>query len=345
MKKFMISAAVLATLAAGAAIAARNNISIVGSSTVFPFASAVAERFAAGGKFGTPKVESTGTGGGMAIFCKGVGVGTPDITNASRPMKLSEYQSCQRNGVKEIVQVKIGYDGIVIANAKSGQDFSLTKQQIYMAVAKNIPHKGKMIANPFKTWNQIDPSLPNLAIDVMGPPPTSGTRDAFAELVLEAGARTFAQMENMRSNNEANFKKVATQVREDGAWKDSGENDNLIVQSIARNPNMVGVFGFSFYEENADRLQAASINGRYATFETISSGSYPISRSMFIYLKKQNIGMVPGIQEFAAEFMSPAAGGARGYLKGRGMVPLPEAERAKQAGIVQNLAVMSAPKS
>ncbi len=325
--------------------AARNKISIVGSSTVFPFSSAVAEQFAAGGKFAAPKVESTGTGGGMAIFCRGVGANSPDITNASRRMRLSEYQSCQRSGVREIVEVKIGFDGIVVANSKNGPDFTLTKQQLYMALAKQIPHRGRMIPNPFKTWNQISPGLPALPIDVMGPPPTSGTRDAFAELVLESGARTFAQMDNLRSNNEAQFKALATKIREDGAWKDSGENDNLIVQALTRSPNQLGVFGFSFYEENMDRVQAATIGGVQPTFSTISSGAYGISRSMYFYIKKQNVGLVPGIKEFAQEFLSERAAGPRGYLRGRGMVPLPPAERAANAGIVDSLAVMRAPTS
>jgi len=330
-------------LGLAATAAGRDKISIVGSSTVFPFASAVAEQFGSRGQFPTPKTESTGTGGGMAIFCRGVGGDTPDITNASRKMKLSEFQSCQRNGVREIVEVKIGYDGIVVSNSKNGPDFNLTRMQVYMALAKQIPNRGRFIPNPFRTWNQIDPSLPNLPIDVMGPPPTSGTRDAFAELVMEAGARGFAQMENLRSNNEGQFKRIATAIREDGAWKDSGENDNLIVQSLSRNPNQLGIFGFSFYEENMDRVQAAPINGRAPTFASISDGSYPISRSMFFYIKKQNIGVVPGIQEYATEFMSERAAGPRGYLRNRGMVPLPAAERVRQAGVVETLTTMRAP--
>ena len=339
----------LGLLAIGAiaitAAAARDRISIVGSSTVFPFSSAVAEQFAAGGKFATPKVESTGTGGGMAIFCKGTGVVTPDITNASRPMKLSEYQSCQRNGVKEIVQVKIGYDGIVVANAKSGTDFSLTTKQLYLGLAKTIPTGGKMVPNWTKTWADVDRSLPAVPINVMGPPPTSGTRDAFAEIVMEGGARSLASMNNLRSNNEAKFKALAHAIREDGAWKDAGENDNLIVQALSRNPNLLGVFGFSFYEENMDKVQATPINGKTPTFQSIADGSYPVSRSLFFYIKKQNLGVVPGIKEYAEEFLSEKAAGSKGYLRNRGMVPLPTGERARQAGIVENLTPMAAPKN
>jgi phosphate transport system substrate-binding protein len=339
-----ITAIALGAIAITGAGAGRDRLSIVGSSTVFPFSSAVAEQFAAGGQFATPKVESTGTGGGMSLFCKGVGVSYPDITNASRPMKAAEYASCQRAGVKDITEIKVGYDGIVIANSKNGPDFTVTKQQLYMALAKQLPSKGKMVPNPFKTWNQVAPGLPNSPIEVMGPPPTSGTRDAFAELVMEAGARTFTQMENLRSNNEGTFKKLAQTLREDGAWKDAGENDNLIVSALTRNPNMVGVFGFSFYEENMDRVQAASVNGKQPTFQSISDGSYPVSRSLYFYIKKQNIGVVPGIQEYAREFLSEKAAGTRGYLRGRGLVPLPAAERAKYSGMVESLPNMKAPR-
>lgn len=337
----LVALGAIAITAAGA----RDRISIVGSSTVFPFSSAVAEQFSAGGAFATPKVESTGTGAGMAIFCKGVGAGFPDITNASRPMKLSEYQSCQRNGVKEISQIKIGYDGIVIANAKNGADFKLTKRQVYIGLAKMLPINGKMTPNPTKTWYDVDHNLPNVAINVMGPPPTSGTRDAFLEIVMEQGARTIASMENLRSNNENQFKAISHAIREDGAWKDAGENDNLIVQALSRNPSMLGVFGFSFYEENMDKVQAAPIDGKNPTFETIASGAYPVSRSLYFYVKKQNIGVVPGIKEFASEFLSEKAAGNRGYLRGRGLVPLPAGERAANAATAANLPNMAAPRN
>jgi phosphate transport system substrate-binding protein len=337
----LVAVSAVALMAAGV----RDRISIVGSSTVFPFSSAAAEQFSAGGRFATPKVESTGTGAGMSIFCKGTGAGSPDITNASRPMKLSEFQSCQRNGVKEIVQVKIGYDGIVIANAKNGADFSLTPRQLYLGLAKQLPVGGKLVPNFTKNWSDVDKSLPNVPINVMGPPPTSGTRDAFLEIVMEGGARTIATMDNLRSNNEAKFKTLTHQIREDGAWKDAGENDNLIVQALTRNPSMLGIFGFSFYEENMDKVQAAPVNGRAPTFDSIANGSYPVSRSLYFYIKKQNLGVVPGIKEFAQEFLSEKAAGPRGYLRGRGLVPLPAGERARQAGIVDGLATMSAPKN
>lgn len=348
MKKSMkiaLGAFTMISAVALVAAAARDKISIVGSSTVFPFSTAVAEKFGSTGAFPTPKVESTGTGGGMALFCKGVGANTPDMTNASRPMKLSEYQTCQRNGVKDIVQVKVGYDGIVVANAKSGTDFALTPRQLYWGLAKMVPYQGKMALNTTKYWSDVDPNLPKVPISVMGPPPTSGTRDAFNEIVMEGGARTFAVMNNIRSNNEGQFKKLAHQMREDGVWKDAGENDNLIVNALVKNPQMLGIFGFSFYEENMDKVQAAPIGGKMPTFDTIASGSYPVSRSLFFYIKKQNIGVVKGIQEFAQEFVSERAGGKNGYLKQRGLVPLPGGELAKQQAIVDGLVNMPKPKS
>jgi phosphate transport system substrate-binding protein len=344
-KRLIVAAIAATSLVGSVAIATGQQIHIVGSSTVFPFATAVAEQFAARGQFQTPRVESTGTGGGMSLFCRGVGDGFPDITNASRAMRLSEYQACQRNGVREIVEVKIGYDGIVLSNAVSGPDMAITKQQLFMALAKELPSRGRFIPNPFTRWSQIAPGLPDVEIDVMGPPPTSGTRDAFNELALEAGARQFAQMENLRSNNEGEFKRRATTIREDGKWKDGGENDNLIVQSLARNPNMYGVFGFSFYEENMDRVQAATINGVRPTFDSIANGSYAVSRSMYFYIKKAHIGVTAGLKEYAEEFLSDRAAGSRGYLRGRGMVPLSANELAASRASVASMTAMRPPRS
>lgn len=328
---------------AGAAFA-RDQLSIVGSSTVFPFSSAVAEQFAARGQFRTPKVESTGTGGGLSIFCRGVGANTPDITNASRRIKRSEYEACQRNGVREIVEVQVGFDGIVLANAKGGPPIALTKQWVYMALAKELHSRGRMIPNPFVRWRQIHPSLPDVKIDVMGPPPTSGTRDAFVELVMEKGAETFPYLADMKKADDKAFRSKATTMREDGAWKDSGENDNLIVQALSRNPNQYGVFGFSFYEENMDRVRAATMGGVTPTFETISTGQYPAARSMYFYLKGQHVGVIPGLAQFANEFVSERAGGPRGYLRQRGMVPMPPARRAEVEAATRLLRPMAAPE-
>lgn len=322
-----------------------DRIAIVGSSTVFPFSSAVAEKFSAAGQFKTPRVESTGTGGGFSVFCKGVGAGTADIANASRPIKKSEFDECVKNGVTEITEVKLGYDGIVIASGKAGPKLNVTKYEIYQALAKELydPATKSFVANPNITWNQINPALPNIKIDVMGPPPTSGTRDAFVELVMEKGAVGSVDMKALKESDEAEFKKRATTLREDGAWKDSGENDNLIVQALSRSPEQFGVFGFSSFEENADRLQEASIDGVQANVENIVSGEYGAARSLFFYVKKASVGVVPGVKEFAIEMMSDQAAGARGYLRGRGMVPLKPEEREASAATVANMTTMVAP--
>jgi phosphate transport system substrate-binding protein len=323
----------------------RDRIAIVGSSTVFPFSSAAAEKFSAGGRFKTPRVESTGTGGGFSIFCRGVGADLPDIANASRQIKKSEFEACAKNGVTDIVEVKLGYDGIVFASSKSGAKVALTKYEIYQALAKELydPATKAFVANPNVRWNQINPALPNTKIDVMGPPPTSGTRDAFVELVMEKGAAGNGDMKALKESNEDEFKKRAGTLREDGAWKDSGENDNLIVQALSRSPEQFGVFGFSSFEENVDRLQEAAIDGVLATSENIISGEYGASRSLYFYVKKASVGVVPGLQEFAVELTSDQAAGLRGYLRGRGMVPLKPEERAANAAIAQAMTTMTAP--
>jgi phosphate transport system substrate-binding protein len=322
-----------------------DRIAVVGSSTVFPFSSAAAEKFSATGRFKTPRVESTGTGGGFAIFCRGVGAELPDIANASRQIKKSEFETCAQNGVKDIVEVKLGYDGIVIANAKSGAKVALTKYEVYQALAKELysPATKAFVPNPNTTWDQINPALPKIKIDVMGPPPTSGTRDAFVELVMEKGALDQPAMAALKESDEKDFKKRASTLREDGVWKDSGENDNLIVQALGRSPEQFGVFGFSSYEENEDRLQAATLNGTLPTTEDILSGKYGASRSLYFYVKKASVGVVPGLQEFANELLSDAAAGERGYLRGRGMVPLHPDERVANAQIASTMTVMSPP--
>lgn len=322
----------------------RTRIEIVGSSTVFPFASIVAEQFSALTSFQTPKVEANGTGGGIAIFCQGADISTTDIANASRRFKKSEFEACEKAGVHSIIELKIGYDGIVIASAKSGQILNLSRKQIFLALAKQIPIDGKMVANPYRFWNEIDPSLPHQAIDIMGPPPTSGTRDAFAELIMEEGSREIPYLDALRKSDKDLFKTLATSIREDGAWKDMGENDNLIVQALVRNPSQMGVFGFAFFEENADRIKVANIDNVAPTIPSISSGQYSASRSLYIYAKKQHIGMIPGLQEYLLEFASKRAAGLQGYLGYRGMIPLPDAERAQNIQIAQNLIVMGKPE-
>lgn len=343
----------LAILASGVFVLAgcnpndgRDRVAVVGSSTLFPFSAAAAEQFSARGRFKTPRVESTGTGGGFAIFCRGLGPGFPDISNASRQIKKGEFETCQKNGVTEVVEIKIGYDGIVIANSKAATPVTLTKQEVYQALAKEIydPSKQAFVSNPYTKWNEINPNLPAIKIDVMGPPPTSGTRDAFAELVMAKGAEQVPEMKALKEKDDKEFQRRALTLREDGAWKDSGENDSLIVQALSRSPEQFGVFGFSSFEENMDRLQAAPLNGVEPSAEAIIDGKYAASRSLYFYVKKANVGVVPGLQEFAMELLSDHAAGLRGYLRGRGMVPLHPDERAANFQVAKTLPAMSAPE-
>lgn len=334
MKKTLLLAAVCAAAFASQAYAqSRDQIRIVGSSTVYPFTTTVAERFAKAGKFKAPVVESTGTGGGMKLFCAGVGTQHPDLTNASRRMKKSEFDTCAKNGVKDIYEIKVGFDGIAIAQAKDGPKFNLTLGQLFLALGKEVPEGnkdgGKLIPNPNKTWKDIDASLPAVKIEVLGPPPTSGTRDSFNELALEAGCDSFASLKALKKSDGKKHKAVCQGIREDGAYIEAGENDNVIVQKLVANPNAVGVFGFSFLDQNKDKLYGKTINGVAPTFESISSAEYPIARDMFVYVKKAHMGVVPGIKEFVAEYTSARAMGKRGYLVGKGLVPLPDAEFKK----------------
>ncbi len=323
------SALVLTTALAATSAQARDQIRIVGSSTVYPFTTAVAEQL---GKSGikTPVVESTGTGGGMKLFCAGVGVGHPDGTNASRRIKKSEFGDCQKNGVTEIVELKVGFDGIVIANAKSGPELKVTKEQLFKALAREVPGPdGKLVANPYKNWSDIDPSLPKDKIEVLGPPPTSGTRDAFLELVMEEGIVKLPGMAELKKSDSKAFDKVWKSIREDGAYVDAGENDNLIVQKLEANPKAVGIFGYSFLEENTAKIKGATVDGGTPTFENIASGSYKVSRPLFVYVKKQHVGVVPGVDKFVEEYVSEKAIGDDGYLSAKGLIPLPAEERTK----------------
>ncbi len=326
MKKILLATTLLAAMVNAPAVLARDTISIVGSSTVYPFSTVVAERFGKSTSFRTPKVESTGTGGGMKLFCQGVGAKYPDIVNASRRMKPSEYEMCQSNGVKDIIEVNIGYDGIVLANSKQAPVLKLDTRDIFLALAKDVPDpKGgeKLIANPYKTWRDVNPELPVAKIKVLGPPPTSGTRDAFAELAMEGGCKSFAWIKALKEEDKDRYKAICHAVREDGAFIEAGENDNLIVQKLRANPAAFGVFGYSFLEQNEDSVQGSVIGGEAPSFEAIASGAYPISRPLFFYAKKAHVGVIPGIEEFLAEFVSKKAMGEEGYLSDRGLIPLP----------------------
>ena len=330
--------ALIFTLTACPAFAERDQIRIVGSSTVFPFTTTVAERFGKSTDFKTPVVEATGSGGGLKLFCSGVGIATPDMANASRRIKASEVANCAQNGVKNIIEAKIGYDGIVIANAKTAPIIDLTLAQLFLALAKDIPTaNGQTEPNPYTTWTQIDPSLPDVKIEVLGPPPTSGTRDAFVELAMEGGCQTIAWVADLHDTDINAYKTLCHTIREDGAYVEAGENDNLIVQKLGANPSAFGIFGYSFLEQNADSVQGAQINGVSPEFEAIASGDYPISRSLYFYVKKAHVGVVPGIAGFLREFTSEDAWGEDGYLVDKGLIPLTEEEREEWGAAINGL--------
>ena len=375
MKKLLVNAvAVMAAIGSLNSVqaAGRDSVSIVGSSTVYPFATVVAERFGRSTTFKSPKIESTGSGGGLKLFCKGVGANTPDITNASRRIKKSEYDNCQANGVTDIVEVLVGFDGIAIANSKKAVQFKLSLKDIYLALAKDIPGAdGKLMANPNKTWKDVNPALPATKIEVLGPPPTSGTRDAFAELALGGGAKAIADLKTLRGLDASSvdeikammaklgmpvgvynalaekkgkapkgkdvFKSIAYAVREDGAYIEAGENDNLIVQKLEANPGALGIFGFSFLEENGDKVQGSEVQGIVPSFDSISSGEYAVSRPLYFYIKGAHVGKIPGIQEYAMAFTSEKAMGEDGYLTEKGLIPLGEDELTKVQEDVQGL--------
>jgi phosphate transport system substrate-binding protein len=333
-----------------AASGARDSISIVGSSTVYPFSAAVAEQYGKSGKFKTPKVEATGTGGGIKLFCGGVGPKFPDIANASRKMKKSEYDACQKAGVKDIVEVMIGFDGIVVAQSKKSTNLlPLTRKEIFLALSKQVPDPknpggGTLVDNPYKTWNEINPALPATKIEVLGPPPSSGTRDAFAELALEGGCQEIPWIKAKKEKDDAWFKNTCMTVREDGAYVEAGENDNLIVQKLEANPDAAGVFGYSYLAMNEDRLNASTVDGQAPTYEAIAQGKYPVSRPLFFYVKKGHVGVIPGIEEYVTEFTSEKAAGPEGYLSDKGLIALPDAERKKVADQAKTMAPMVAVK-
>jgi len=326
MKKSMslITAAVL-TAGVSSQAAARDYISIVGSSTVYPFATVVAERFGKVTDFKTPKIESTGSGGGLKLFCSGIGVDTPDVTNSSRRIKLSEFEMCQKNGVTDIVEVLIGYDGIAVANSVETEQLVLTTKDLFMALAAEVPNpdgSDSLIANPYETWQDVNDSLPATKIEVMGPPPTSGTRDAFVELAMEGGCKQFDFLSDMKKSDSKAYKTACHTMREDGAYIEAGENDNLIVQKLEANPDSIGIFGFSFLEQNSDKVQSSVVDGFEADFDSIADGDYSISRPLYFYVKAQHVGTVPGIAEYLAEFTNEGAWGDEGYLADKGMIPL-----------------------
>jgi phosphate transport system substrate-binding protein len=332
------------SISAGAlAQSGRDYVYIVGSSTVYPFATVVAERFGRGSEFKTPKVESTGSGGGIKLFCDGVGVDYPDVANSSRAIKKSEVDACAAKGVTDIVEVKIGYDGIVIANAIGGESVNLTRADIFMALAREIPGEveGELVENPYKTWADVNPALPAARIEVLGPPPTSGTRDAFVELAMEGGCKSVAWIAALKKTDKNRYKAICHTIREDGMFVEAGENDNLIVQKLEANPNAFGIFGFSFLDQNMEKVKGAMVDGVAPTFDAIADGDYPVSRPLYFYVKKAHVDVIPGLRGYLREFTSERAWGEEGYLSDRGLIPMPDEERGEVAAAVRDLTPLS----
>ncbi len=352
MTRFPVTLAMAAAAALTLGLApaqAREQIRIVGSSTVFPYTQAVAEEFAAITGRPAPVVEATGTGGGMKIFCQGVGADTPDITGASRAMKRSEYELCKKNGVTDISEAMIGHDGLSIAVSREGADWNLTLPQLYLALAAQVPVNGKWVDNPYRKWSEIDPALPDSPILVYGPPPTSGTRDAFVELAMHAGCKAlpFVQAKKAGMDRQA-FGEWLTQncsrMRQDGPFVEAGENDNLIVQRLEADPSAMGIFGYSYLYENEDRLKGVAIAGVAPSAETIADSSYPLARPLFLYVKNAHRQVVPGLDEFLAEYASDNALADGGYLQERGLVPLEDGLRAKAVKALLDATPMAAPE-
>lgn len=320
----------VAKVEAAPSASGRDQIKIVGSSTVYPFATTVAENFGRSTSFKTPIVESTGSGGGLKLFCSGLGDNYPDITNASRRIKSSEVELCAENGINDIVEVKVGYDGIVVANSTKSDRMELTLRELYLALAKDVPDgKGSLKPNDYINWSDINPALKDTKIEIMGPPPTSGTRDAFVELAMEGGCQTFDWIKALKKTDKNTYKAICHAFREDDGFIEAGENDNLIVRKLNANPNALGIFGFGFLDQNGDSVQGSVIDDTLPTFENISDGSYPVSRSLYFYVKKDMIGTVPGIAEYLTEFTSVRASGQDGYLSEKGLIPMNAEEHAQ----------------
>ncbi|MGM0654343.1 MAG: substrate-binding domain-containing protein [Thermodesulfobacteriota bacterium] len=345
MKKMIVISIVLVYLSVFGIVqvsagAARDYISIVGSSTVYPFATVVAENFGKKTRFKTPKIESTGSGGGHKLFGAGIGVAHPDITNSSARITKSQLEKDFKNGVKEVVEVKIGYDGIVVANSRQAMVFRLNRKDLFLGLAKQVPvtgDKGALQPNPYKTWQQINSLLPDVEIKVFGPPPTSGTRDAFAELAMEGGANTFTWIAKLKKTDKKRYKKICHTIREDGAYIEAGENDNLIVDKLSKSPDALGILGFSFLDQNTDKIQGSFIDGVQPTFQAIADGFYPVSRPLYFYVKKAHVDTIPGMRGYLAEFTSEAAWGDDGYLTRKGLIPMPGEERRKYKKVVEEL--------
>jgi len=336
MTKSSLTLAAIAVCLGASPALAREQIRVVGSSTVFPFITAAAEQFGQAGSFKTPIVESTGTGGGLKLFCEGVGADTPDIANASRPITDSEKASCTKNGIANITEIPIGYDGIVIAASKTSPTLNLTREQIFLALARQVPKDGKLIANPYTRWKEINAALANEPIEVYGPPPTSGTRDAFVELAMESVCKEMPEFKAAYAD-EKERGKACKAIREDGKYVDSGEDDNVIVQKLKSNSHALGVFGYSYLAENASSIQGMKVDNVMPTMSAISDSSYKLSRKLYIYVKNDHLEKIPGLAEFVKEIASSGAMGSDGYMAAKGMIPLHKDEVEKSKMIASAL--------
>jgi phosphate transport system substrate-binding protein len=323
----------------------RDHINIVGSSTVYPFATVVAENFGRQTPFRAPKVEATGSGGGLKLFCAGVGMEHPDIATTSRRITESELARCHSNGVRDIVEIKVGYDGIVVANAREAPPLRLSTRHLFLALAARVPDPRRsetagpdsLVPNPFESWNEIDPRLPAQPIEVFGPPPTSGTRDKFAQRAMSAGCDTFEWIHALREQNSELHQTICQKFREDGRYIEAGESDILIVRKLEQNTRAVGIFGFSFLDQNLDRLQGATVEGSGPTYDNISNDRYPLCRPLYLYVSREHVSRVPGLAEFLAEFTAAATSGPDGYLAERGFIPLEPEERAENDAVIRSL--------
>ena len=337
-KTFTLAAAMVVAVAVPTAAEARSQMRAVGSSTVYPFAKAVAERVArANPRLGTPIIESTGTGAGMKLFCAGVGERFPDIENASRRMKASEAKTCAANGVTKITEIQVGLDGVAFATSKGNPIAGLTQREIYMAIAKTPFGK----PNRAKTWKDINGRLPAIPIRVYGPPSTSGTRDALGELIMTPPCEANAAMAALKKSDENKFKANCTGVRTDGAYIETGENDNLIVQKLEANRGTIGVFGYSYLEENADKLKGIAVNGVVPSYQTISAFKYPGARPLYVYVKNAHVGAIPAVRAFVAEFTKESAIGPKGYLLQHGLIAAPNNVRARSQQAARSLAPLN----
>jgi phosphate transport system substrate-binding protein len=340
MKKTLIMAGIISGLIITSTAQARDTLSLAGSSTVLPFARIIAEQLGKNPNFKTPVVESGGSSVGKKGVCDGVGTKFIDIGNASSRMKAKELAYCEKNGVK-LTEIKVGYDGIVVANSKKGVPLNISKADLGKALTAEIPMDGKWVKNPYKKWSEINSALPDIAIRVYGPPTTSGTRASYAEMVNQKGYCAKDKEAKAASIARGDKKgKKCRAMRTDGVFIEAGEQDNLIVQKLNEDTSSYGIFGFSYLDQNSDTLQGAVISKTAPTFENIAGNNYSVSRALYYYVKHQHIGVVPGMKEYMIEWTKHW--GDDGVLSDAGMIPMPKSERAKYKSAMTSLPVLSA---